>query len=77
MLVKRGSVIRHKRFMDVACFVISRHYSTFKVGWINMGYVDSYFLNIPQTLKIRDLSNWQICVDKDPWCYRYARWVDL
>ncbi len=76
-VVTAGSIIRHKRFMDVACRVLSRHSSTFKVSWVNLGFVSSYEMGVKQTLKIRDLKDWQICFDRDVQCFRHAKWGDL
>ena len=76
-MVNSGDVIRHKKFMDVACVVLSNHYSTFKVDWINTGFVDSYMMGVKQTIKIRNLKDWQICITPNDKCLRYATWRNL
>ena len=78
-----NQVIRHKRFMDVCCLVI-KDFKTqtkhkLKIMWMNQGYKKSYFIDQVQNIEIQfnDLKDWEICLDKYPTCYRYAKWKGL
>lgn len=75
-----GRMIRHERFMDV-CFEVTKVFELphkIKVTgyWHNMGFVTSYPLLIKQTLNIpiEQISQWSICMENFPKCYRNAPW---
>lgn len=77
-MIQSGDVIRHKTFKDVCCLVKASIGNVFYVSWINMGYTKSWFLPIDmECLYTDDFTEWEICLDPDPLCYRYAAWRSL
>ena len=75
--------IKHKRFMDVCCQVVSfnkysPNYYTVKIRWYDMAFEKSYYIGYNKTIKIkdRDLKDWQIALDSVD-CLRNSRWKDL
>lgn len=75
-MVKIGDLIKHIKFVDVACLVKGIHGDWLYVQWVNLGYVDSWILPT-EFIGIRPNSkNWLVCKpDKDYQCYRNAPWV--
>jgi hypothetical protein len=78
--VKRGDIIKHDKFMDVACQILQitklDHKYVLKVHWINQGFVDTMLMNYTSriTIKKEHLTNWYICNQPLKKCIRYSEW---
>jgi hypothetical protein len=78
-----GAIIRHERNMDVCydvvkCFDVGDRLKL-KVQCVNMGYVNSYNLNILSKIEIdkKNIASWSECEDRNVKCLRYAKWSKL
>lgn len=79
-MIKSGSIIKHRRSMDVA-FLVTRvrereGKTEVKGEWLNQGFVSSWTLGIPQTFKLttEQIKEWQTCLNPTLACLRYATW---
>ncbi len=73
-----GTIIKHKKFMDIAAFITAGEESTFRVSWINLGFVRSFLLGKSQVIEIDDFNDWEKCLNpSDQNCLRYAKWGKL
>lgn len=71
--------------MDVCCLVVAVTHipnarMVLKVQWVNMGFVESYALNIKSKIKITDQqfrNEWQVLDPNDDFmkCFRYGNWI--
>lgn len=67
-MIRPHDIIKHEKFMDVCAYVEKAFYvkekSLFKlkVSWINMGFNNSYWLNILSNIEIpkTKLSEWKL-----------------
>lgn len=77
-MVKVGDLIKHIKFVDVACFVLSIHGDWLYVQWVNLGYNKSWIIPT-EPLGIRpNPKNWLKCnKNRDYQCYRNAPWVSM
>jgi hypothetical protein len=71
-------IIRHKRFLDV-CFEVFTGLEDRAVGkWINMGYVNSFYLPVKsEIIEIKNKAEWEKCTTPNVKCLRYGTWVPL
>lgn len=79
----KNRIIKHDRNMDV-CYNIIHSFDTgkkikVKAYAVNMGYVESYYLNILLKFVIdkSDLDQWTQCSNIDVKCLRYSDWRKL
>lgn len=96
MLINRGRYIRSKNAMDVCIRVVSvfdyGHGLEIKGEWVNMGFVESWELNISIRLNFSKdrhhksaakkvfLGDWEILdesPDNLPKCLRHGNWISL
>jgi hypothetical protein len=66
--------------MDVCCEVVeSLLNGKVIVRWINMGYVNSYYIKraSKELIQIENTSDWEKCLDPYTKCLRYAKWGSL
>ena len=64
--------------MDIAALVTAGEESTFRVSWINLGFVRSFMIGKSQVIDIADFNDWEKCLDpNDHSCFRYAKWGKL
>lgn len=64
--------------MDVCFDVDIVYYSTGQLmgRWINMGYIKSWYLD-KGSIFVRDMAQWEKCLNPDAKCLRYATWEPL
>jgi hypothetical protein len=81
--LKPGQIIKHQYFRDVACLInqiLDFHNDTYvlAVTYVNQGTERSYMM-VKETLKIemRDLKEWQLCLNPDLKCIRNSEWRTL
>ena len=80
---KNGDFIKHKKFMDVAVYVIKAynfdHKMKIKGIWANQQFVKTNLivLNAHLTIKKEDLSDWYICMNPLAECIRDVEWRKL
>lgn len=75
-MVKLCDVIRHPRFLDVACFVDTIHDDgTVGVNWVNMGYVQTWIMGKRSDIQIDN--TWLRCKNPGIKCIRYGIWEPL
>jgi hypothetical protein len=72
-------IIRHKSFKDVCCEIIEYHPDICLVEWINMGFVNSWYLDRISTIQIKDVSEWEkySTHQQQYKCLRYGTWIPL
>lgn len=85
-MIRKGMIIKHEKFMDVAFKVYkvfgpfgTEGYQKVKGEWVNAGYVKSYCLGITQSFEIerKDLKNWLFCLEPQSECIRHANWSNI
>lgn len=78
--MRRGQIIKHKMFMDVACEILRvielPHKLKLKVQWINQGFVDTFAMILVTNIEIKreKLDEWLICNEPRKQCIRDAEW---
>lgn len=79
----KNRIIKHTRNKDVCYDVLkcfdAGHKVKLKVEVLNMGYVESYRLNISINIVImkEDYGNWHMCIEPSADCLRYVEWKRL
>lgn len=86
-MIKKGMIIKHDKFMDVAFDVHqvlgpfgSNQYLKIKGEWINQGFVKSYYIGERQVIKVasKNVKHWSLCLDpNDHACLRNCYWSRL
>lgn len=73
--MKPGQIIKHINAMDV-CLLIDeiRHDGQISGEWINLGFIESFWIGERSTFYMKDSSQWQACLEPGMPCLRYADW---
>lgn len=77
-MVKVGDLIKHIKFVDVACLVQEVHGSWLLIQWVNLGYNKSWLIPIDVVGIRPNFKNWRKCALKQDYqCYRNAEWTAI
>lgn len=86
VMIHKGMIIKHWKFMDVA-FIVRRvdgpfgseGYRVIKGDWVNLGTLQSFNIGISQRIKIikKNLDQWLYCEDTHLPCLRDSKWSNL
>ena len=72
--IKVGDVIKHPRFLDVACLVNTIHETgDLTVFWINQGFTESWIIS-KNTSRVSINKDWLLCDTPNIKCLRYSSW---
>lgn len=74
--MKQGQIIKHVNAMDV-CLLIDEIRPDGKIlgSWINLGFIESFWIGEKSEFYMKDPSQWQVCQDPIETCLRYAEWI--